>query len=193
VNASEPLVLPYPRLEQRVRELFESLGSDEELSAEFRRSPIRVIHEKVFPELPGLSSHETSNADRMLMELLSNDEFIQWAEEWERRHADELSQGELSPERRHELLAELHQRAADIVTTPESLASSEPEHLSGAFGALQTQQFRFPSPPKPAITTLLFYIAAVALVVVIPPVPLAVRPGATRMDLRGLAEILAHR
>ena len=82
------LVFDYEGLASKSTAFFEALDDSKELAEQFVADPAKVLDERVLSLPQSLSTAEIEKANQFLFLLLSNPEFIGWAEEWQKDHQD---------------------------------------------------------------------------------------------------------
>lgn len=84
MGANEFLVFRAPEIRDRMSNLVENLTLDDRVRRFYLRDPIGVIRRSVFSDEP-VPAAEISRGNRLLYGLLSNQKFLDWAEEYEQR------------------------------------------------------------------------------------------------------------
>lgn len=87
--AEEPLVLEYSDLSRRGQALTQALAGSDATRERFLVDPAGVLAETSFPEVE-VPAVELERSNRLLYRLLSNVEFMAWAEERQRTFQSEL-------------------------------------------------------------------------------------------------------
>jgi hypothetical protein len=88
VADNERLVLAYPGLASRIESLYDDLNGDEAFRAQFVANPAGIASERILGRPAPQSDVDVAKANRVLFSVLSNRDFMRWAEGFERRHAD---------------------------------------------------------------------------------------------------------
>jgi hypothetical protein len=216
------LVFDYAGLASRSATLFEELNASSELADRFLEDPTGVLSERVLSLPEPLAASDVEETNRFLFSLLSNREFIDWAEKWQKSHEDAIrALGEGDEERvevridRNELFRDL----ADAIHKygdPAALRGLTPldfegdEEIVSTTGApaellAEESRIKLPRPPKPVNfnvavnatvgVSVAGAVAAVVVFVVVIPVVVIGRvesETADREDLQRLAATLTE-
>jgi hypothetical protein len=83
MGANKLLLLRAPKIHEDLGGLLERLDQEPALRDLYLRDPAGVIQKFVFPDQGGVPSAEIARGNRLLYSLLSNTEFVQWAQEYE--------------------------------------------------------------------------------------------------------------
>jgi hypothetical protein len=82
-----PLTFKQRSLRRRVSGLFEELAQNEEVRNSFIENPSEIIETTIYPG-KRLNPQDTSEANRLLFSLLSNDGFMSWISRYAETNAD---------------------------------------------------------------------------------------------------------
>lgn len=207
--ADEPLILEYTDLSSRGQALTQALAESNETRERFLRDPAGVLAETSFPEVE-VPAGELERSNRLLYRLLSNVEFMAWAEERQRTFQAELERaGEAEGAQGRERVVRDYLNKPELRRqTVEAIGRLIPaEVLRTEFGidavAAETplEDFSLSRLAKPVnvttasnfAVTVTVTVAAIFLVILaIDLTPLAPDPeeGLTRSDLQTVARFL---
>ena len=94
-----PLVLKHDNLRDSVASLFELMNEDSSLRQTFINNPSQVVLGSILPKNVDMPSPQrVSEANRFLFSLLANDEFRDWARNYQGHLNEQMASGRLKPE-----------------------------------------------------------------------------------------------
>lgn len=83
MGANSLLILQVPQLNQRLTSLLTQIHTDPSLSDLYINDPVGVIQKSIFPEETNIPPAEIHRGNRLLFSLLSNKNFLDWAQNYE--------------------------------------------------------------------------------------------------------------